>query len=396
MQQRILLGCSSPIDRGSGILAFTRELITGLVAGGAQVHVAAPPPADRSWATDMGIELFDTPSWGEQAKTVQKLVRYMVDCNITGVINSDNSCVQSCAPALRVPMISIGHMSKSSIATLACYNNEFVDHVVAISSDMQLAFLRKYGIPAHKCHLVPGGVDIRSITRPKEPGRPLRVIFAGGDNKRYKSADLISALVQTHGQNLAGIHLDWFGHPRHQYGPVKPGGMSVSIADRLPRDEFLEKMRAADVLLFPSRYEGCPLALMEGMRAGLVPIAADGIGAMRWMIQSGVNGFVLPLTRWPSLAAGLLIHLRDNPKETLRLKLAAQERCRSSMDVRAVSAQLLELLARPTVDRSRPASSLNVLRWNRPFRNLGEKSPLPDRLAIRFGILRKEGILALD
>lgn len=395
MQQRILLGCSSPIDRGSGILAYTRELITGLLASGVQVHVAAPPPSDRSWATERGVQLFDTPSWGKQAETVRKLVRYIAEQNLTGVINSDNPCVQSCAPALRVPMVSVGHMSKSSIATLACHNQKFVDHIVAISSDMQLVFLREYGIPAHKCHLVPGGVDVSSIVKPKAPGQPLNVIFAGGNNKQYKAADLIDVLVRRHGAALPGIHLDWFGQEEHQDGSAKMNGISVSYAGRLPRDVFLEKMRAADVLLFPSRYEGCPLALMEGMRTGLVPIAADGVGAMRWMIQSGVNGFVLPLTRWSSLAAGLLIYLRDHPAETLRLKLAAQERCKTTMDVRNVCAQLLELLARPTVERSRPASSLEVLRWHRPARNLGEKSPLPDRLAIRLGVLRKEGVLAL-
>jgi len=49
--------------------------------------------------------------------------------------------------------------------------------------------------------------------------------------------------------------------------------------------------------IFPSRYEGIPLALVEGMALGRAIIATDVAGHAEW-IEHGVNGF---LASGPSL-----------------------------------------------------------------------------------------------
>lgn len=60
-----------------------------------------------------------------------------------------------------------------------------------------------------------------------------------------------------------------------------------------------------DALIVPSRWEGLPNVVLEGMAAG-VPVAAAGVGGVPELIKDGQNGFLFP----PEDAAGLASLLR--------------------------------------------------------------------------------------
>jgi glycosyltransferase involved in cell wall biosynthesis len=51
-------------------------------------------------------------------------------------------------------------------------------------------------------------------------------------------------------------------------------------------------LAASDIFLLPSRYEGLPVALLEAMAAGCVPVASS-VGSIREVINDGVNGFLI-------------------------------------------------------------------------------------------------------
>jgi glycosyltransferase involved in cell wall biosynthesis len=51
-------------------------------------------------------------------------------------------------------------------------------------------------------------------------------------------------------------------------------------------------LAASDIFLLPSRYEGLPVALLEAMAAGCVPVASN-IGSVREVVRDGVNGFLV-------------------------------------------------------------------------------------------------------
>jgi len=60
-----------------------------------------------------------------------------------------------------------------------------------------------------------------------------------------------------------------------------------------------EEVRAlaadCDVFVFPTRFEGFPVALVETMSAGCVPVASDLPGGIRELIEPDVTGFRTPL-----------------------------------------------------------------------------------------------------
>lgn len=57
-------------------------------------------------------------------------------------------------------------------------------------------------------------------------------------------------------------------------------------------DEPIEKMRGADIFIFPSKYEGFGLALAEAMSVGLPSIGFTSCSGVNELIKQGHNGFL--------------------------------------------------------------------------------------------------------
>jgi glycosyltransferase involved in cell wall biosynthesis len=76
----------------------------------------------------------------------------------------------------------------------------------------------------------------------------------------------------------------------------------------------------ADVMILLSDYEGVPLAVLEAQRLGVVVIAT-GVGALREIISSGENGFLIEREAAVEQTLGLLTLLIEAP--ALRAQIAA-------------------------------------------------------------------------
>ena len=121
------------------------------------------------------------------------IVDYVHARSIDFVVNNDNPFVAMSAPCLPCPILSVGHLSTTSVAALACYQHEWLDYVVAISEDMKATFANKYKVPPAKLRIVYNGVEVQhaegeSVSKPDS--KPLQVVFAGGLNRR-KGGDKI-------------------------------------------------------------------------------------------------------------------------------------------------------------------------------------------------------------
>ena len=169
----------------------------------------------------------------------------------------------------------------------------------------------------------------------------------------------------------------------------------VSFYGRVPRDRLLGAMREADVFLLSSRAEGCPMVMLEAMSMGVVPIASDGLGAMRWLVENGLEGFICNLSDWPRQTTECLRFLRENTESLRDMKMAVRLKYEKNFQMGAVIKEFLRLLSNPTVDRSIPKREFEVLYWHRPLYSSGRKATLLDRVRMRVGALREAGTLRL-
>jgi glycosyltransferase involved in cell wall biosynthesis len=96
----------------------------------------------------------------------------------------------------------------------------------------------------------------------------------------------------------------------------------VEFVGSLPRRQALERLRAVDVLLLPSLWEGMPLAALEAMAIG-VPVVVSAVGGLREIIEDGRSGFLIE-GRDPGAYAAAIRRLSADP--TQRAAIVARAR----------------------------------------------------------------------
>jgi glycosyltransferase involved in cell wall biosynthesis len=97
----------------------------------------------------------------------------------------------------------------------------------------------------------------------------------------------------------------------------------VEVTGSLPRAQALERLRAVDVLLMPSLWEGMPLAALEAMAMG-VPVVASAVGGLNEIIEDGRSGFLVE-GRDPGPYAAAVRRLIADPAERAGLVARARE-----------------------------------------------------------------------
>lgn len=96
-----------------------------------------------------------------------------------------------------------------------------------------------------------------------------------------------------------------------------------------------------DVLALPSRYEGCPYAALEAMRAG-VPVVLSEVVGNRDVVEHGVSGLLTPAEDHRSLASAIARLLEDAPLRR-RLVDGARRRLAERFDVTQTTARVGDL-----------------------------------------------------
>jgi glycosyltransferase involved in cell wall biosynthesis len=104
-------------------------------------------------------------------------------------------------------------------------------------------------------------------------------------------------------------------------------GWRADIVSGVSREEALARVRAGDVFVLNSSYEGFPHALVEAMALG-TPVIATDITPHRYLIENGVTGILVPVGDDDALL-GALKEIRKNPgiakERAQRAKTRAEE-----------------------------------------------------------------------
>ncbi len=394
---KLLIGSSSPLFGLTlgGISSYAGDLAAYLARAGHEVYYASPDSDHLDRFDELNLRHIKTGMHDDPELACRRLLATIRDQGIEGVINNDNTYIQTIAPASPVPVISVCHATFTSIPTLACLNSQWLDHIVVISNDMLQILTRRFDIPVLKYSLVYNGISsARSAIPKKQEDGQLRVVFVGAD--RNKGTDLIVKCVQQGADAWKGIQLSIFGAQKSYARKVFQAAPYVELHDRVPRTEFISRLAEAQVLMFPSRVEGCPMTMLEAMGLGAVPLTSDGRGAMREIIANGHNGFMLPLADWPQQAMLCLHYLRDHANMRQAMAEAAYERVKTGFKMEQTAEHLIRLLNRPTVRREKPAKKIDLIRWHRPTKPGTRVMPFPDRVYFKLGKLRKAGQLTFD
>ncbi len=392
----ILVGTSSPVDKGAGINTCVKEIIAELRRQSHTILLVGPAPDDGTWLTQHDVKLLPVDENSDPTQAVREIINAVNEYPIDCIINNDNAYVQSVAPAVGCVFISVAHLSRTNIATLATYNHDWIDHLVAISNDMRYRFLRKTKIRASKISLIYNGIQDPVDEPPRKDYQgPLKAVFPGGSAKR-KGFDLMLSAIENHPDRWNEFELSIYGKLSDSAKKRLKAYSFVNVIGRVPREQMLDVLKLAHVFLLPSRVEGCPMSLIEAMAYGLVPITSDGEGAMDAMVTSGVNGSICQIDNWQEQMLDCLDSYASNRRLLELHSQMARKEFVERYQVGGTVQKLLALAGAPTVDRRRRASSIDVLKWHRPNIEGTALARFVKKACYKLGVIRKHCSLEIE
>ena len=207
---------------------------------------------------------------------------------------------------------SMGHAGRllhGVLAHVQRYVLSRAEPVVAISREVEDMLLR-LGVAPARIARIANGIDLRRF-QPASPDERAKlreqmslaqtatvVLFAG----RLSRAKGIVRLVEVWPQIIARhpqLHLVIVGSGAGSFddceaelaGLIRALNLEAHATMAGATDRVQDYLRAADVFMFPSLYEGFGLGIVEALACGMI-VAVTPVGVAAESIQHGVNGFL--------------------------------------------------------------------------------------------------------
>ena len=198
------------------------------------------------------------------------------------------------------------HLGISLDSIEVVYNPIDTDVLSAEATTNRSELLKACGLPADSLILL----NVARVSPQKGLVYALRALPA--ILKQYPSAQLVSVGATT--------DQGWVDQ-------LKREATSLGVADRFHvigrRRDVTDFLRACDVFIFPSLYEGLGIALIEAMAAGCACVASSA-GPIPEVVSDGEDGILVPPADSDAIAA-TVCRLLEDESERLRLGTAASK-----------------------------------------------------------------------
>jgi glycosyltransferase involved in cell wall biosynthesis len=244
-----------------------------------------------------------------------------------GITHSDDPLVyeamQRYAACLDV-MAAVSETIQSKLAAMA----EF--------ADVPVRYL-PYGVP------MPDGASARQFHG------PLRILYMGRLGREQKRvhlfpdilAGLESAGIPFHWTIAGeGVEAAWLQGALSRTSQTRGKAASFSVRGAVSYADVPGLLAEHDVFLLASDYEGMPLALLEAMGSGLVPVVSDLPSGIRQVVDEQTGCLVSP-DDIPGYARAI-IRLHERRDEMARLSASAREKVRREYSIRAMTDRWLD------------------------------------------------------
>lgn len=282
---------------GSGTDVYTEALARVLVSAG---HNAVCTPFSRRWQyfpwplrllpAPPGTEIILANSWNGFAfgRQASKLVVVEHHC----VLDPAYAPYRSRAQALFHECFVRG-FEKASLKR--------ADMVVAVSAYTAASI--RAALCAAQTTVILNGVDTDFFcpapTTPTAGGdRAVRLLFVGNLIRR-KGADMLPRIMARLGPGFE-LHYTLGLRSTDPYA----GLPNMRPLGRLAPEELRNAYRAADILLFPTRFEGFGYAAAEAMACG-TPVVASASSSLPEIVEDGVTGRLCPVDDCEAFASAV-------------------------------------------------------------------------------------------
>ncbi|MEK6542448.1 MAG: glycosyltransferase family 4 protein [Pseudomonadota bacterium] len=164
------------------------------------------------------------------------------------------------------------------------------DHILTCSPMARDSYLEA-GVPPNRVHVLSLGVDLDGFSEPRlteRPG-PVRFLFIGRGG-RAKGTDILAAACARLADAGLDFRLDCLGNLTPD--AVEQLRPYATFHGEVAHDQLADHLRAADILVHPSRFDSFGLVVPEALACGTPVIVSDRTGA-KYMIRDGETGWTV-------------------------------------------------------------------------------------------------------
>lgn len=220
------------------------------------------------------------------------------------------------------------------------------DAIVAVSEQEAAEGRANLGAGAGRITVIHNGVDRTRFSPEGEvsPRGEEPLIVCVGRLSRQKGQDIAIRALARMAQSRARLRLVGDEYPPGERARLEELAASLGVAGRIEWwgkvDDAAPELRAADVVIAPSRWEGMSLVFLEALACGAATVVSDVSGSQA---VAGA-GVVVPSEDHEALAQAIDGLLAD-PSERARLGRAGRERS-AEFDLTLTLGRTLDLWAR--------------------------------------------------
>jgi glycosyltransferase involved in cell wall biosynthesis len=245
------------------------------------------------------------------------------------------------ARSLSLPVISTVHVmdwerslrNDVKVELMAAIRRRCMARVIAVSDEARRWLLAKRWARPEQVVTVHNGIATHRV-----PGAGSRIRLELGLAPADKVVMMVSVLRVEKGHDLGIEAISAIRRSRPDVrlvivgdGPVRPAleaqaaPLGAGVIFTGHRDDVMEVLDAADVLLHPSRIDAFPGALLEALAAD-VPVVASAVGGIPEIIDDGVSGVLVTPFAGASGLADALEPLLEDARRRRALAMAGRER----------------------------------------------------------------------
>lgn len=171
--------------------------------------------------------------------------------------------------------------------------HDVIDHFIAHSEYIYNNLIEHLPQRATDITYLPYGIPLYPpVQRILQDNDPLKLVFLGRHDKAKGVYDLyeidkilreknihVEWLILGKGPETMGLHMQWKDQ------------MNVKFETPETEINLISKLSTTDVMVFPTKFEGFPVSLLESMSQGCVPVVTDLPGGIRELVTDGITGF---------------------------------------------------------------------------------------------------------
>lgn len=225
-----------------------------------------------------------------------------------GILHSDDNYYRSV-----LQKFVFGNASEQ-LSTLVCV------------SDFLTEYARSFGETETKIEFIPYGVPIpqKAASLSQET---MKLIYVGRLVEEQKQISQVTAAMCRAVEEIPNTLSIIYGNGADKHNAVeiiieKGGNLPILFGGEIDNSQIQNVMLEAQILVLLSDYEGLPIALMEAMACGLVPICLDIRSGIPELIEDGVTGLLVKDRNDSFIEA--VKRLQNNPQLWQQISLRAR------------------------------------------------------------------------